>query len=84
MKLSVEQCAFIVGGLLLEQAPKLLLLNEAQLEEYYAPALQNFIDYMKADYNLDFEAPADFKNQVMGHVFKYLDRKHAQRAGLPI
>lgn len=61
----------VVGGLLLEQAPKAILLSDAQLEDYYEPALQNFKDIFLEG----FEPPADFKQLVMDHVRRYLDQR---------
>lgn len=69
MKPSIDTCCMVVGGLLLEQAPKAFLLSDAMLETYYEPALQNFKDlFIK-----DFEAPGDFKQKVMDNVRQYLD-----------
>lgn len=71
--LSIETIKVIVGGLLLEQAPKAILLSDSQLENYYEPALQNFKDFYQLEHKSAFEPPADFKQLVMDHVRRYLD-----------
>ena len=73
--LLIEQAVLLVGGLLMEQAPKAILLSDEQLGTYYEPALQNFKDFLLADHDVDFEPPADFRQKVMDHVRSYLDLK---------
>lgn len=71
--LKIDQAIVVVGGLLLEQAPKALLVSDEQLASYYDPALAEFQAYIKADYDVDFEPPCNFKEQVLDHVRRYLD-----------
>lgn len=77
MKVTIDSCIVVIGGLLLEQAPKAIILSDEQLESYYAPALQNFKDlFIK-----DFEEPPGFQKRVMDTVRRYLDDKR-MRFGL--
>lgn len=72
---TMDKAVMLTGGLLLEQAPKSMLLPDSQLENYYEPALQEFKDFAKVDYGIDFEPPGDFKQRVMDHIRYYLDGK---------
>lgn len=82
-KVTHEVAVFIVGGLLLEQAPKAVIMPDEQLETYFEPALQNFKDFMLHERGLVFDPdPVEkFKVAVMDHVRGYLDM-HRMRRGL--
>lgn len=77
MKYTIDSCIVVVGGLLLERAPKAFILSDELLESYYEPALQEFKDlFLK-----DFEAPGDFRQKVLDNVYRYCDNKR-MRFGL--
>jgi hypothetical protein len=80
---STEVAVFLVGGLLLEQAPKAVIMTDEQLESYYEPALQNFQDFMVNDHRTVFtpDPPEQFRQMVLDHVRRYLDMRR-MRYGL--
>lgn len=71
---SIDHAVVIVGGLLLEQAPKAILLSDEMLGQYYEPALQNFQDFCALD-GVKFIPGDFFRQQVMDHIRYYLDMK---------
>lgn len=72
---SMEMPVVIVGGLLLERAPKSILMTDEMLESYYDGAVQEFKDFCQVEWKTVFEPPNNFKTMVMDHVRYYLDMK---------
>lgn len=78
---SIDVPVVIVGGLLLERAPKTVIMSDERLEEYYQPALQEFIDFCRMEWKTLFEPPENFRQMVLDHVRTYLDMRR-MRFGL--
>jgi hypothetical protein len=81
MIMRMEEVEWIVAGLLMNRAPKMILLNEATLESYYPDALQEWIDYTWSEHGVVFKEQEGMKQRVMDNVYRHQEHKRA-RLGL--